>query len=607
MSKKGRSSIVLLVMVVSGLLLAPLLYLALAAQFDPIDQDALDEQITFLQATAVDGPGALQARFLAERDLDLTFLVPGTEYGINHSAGFAVFNPEDFVGWEKALEPAELNGVAVYPVTLAEDPDTRDTIFYNGLNEPIATLAAAPGYDPFAWLADWHPELYAENADPETLAWYKALCDPARVSVTFYLLPVESVEDMARAQLATVEVGRNASMNMMMGEGMPEPVTNLVIFAFEHATNGMVLGIGWPEEFTNNLEVFSRATIAITGWTVASTNLSTAGTNSLWWVDSSITSNTESRYYCVGNADHDSDSDGIADARERMIYGTDENKADSDADGLSDWDELFVAGTDPLIQDTDNDGIIDSEDQYPLIHGPVIVVSDPGTNQTMTQSFIIVTGTVSNEMALREIRVNSQPVGQQSTPTNGVVSFSHSLTFEDGLQEITVGASATNGSASLIRFCITVNATPPSVLIIQPTDYQVFTNQNVRVVVESDSNAAMITVNEQATIRQGYLYSAWITLEAGTNAISARSVEGGQALTNTVYVVCIISEDYPDEDADGDTVLNHDDYFPDDPTEWYDTDADGVGDNADPDPNDPSITSTITIDQPENGITIRAR
>jgi hypothetical protein len=210
-------------------------------------------------------------------------------------------------------------------------------------------------------------------------------------------------------------------------------------------------------------------------------------------------------------------------------------------------------------------------------------------------------------MALSEIRVNSQPVDQQSTPTNGIVSFSHSLTFEEGLQEITVAASATNGSGSLVRYYVTINALPPSVLIIQPTDYQVFTNQNIRVVVESDSNEATITVNEQSTIRQGFLYSAWLTLDAGTNAISARSVESGQAITNTAYAVCNISENYPTEDADGDTVLNQDDYFPDDPTEWYDTDADGVGDNADPDPEDPCITSTITIDQPENGITIRAR
>ncbi len=36
-------------------------------------------------------------------------------------------------------------------------------------------------------------------------------------------------------------------------------------------------------------------------------------------------------------------------------------------------------------------------------------------------------------------------------------------------------------------------------------------------------------------------------------------------------------------DSDGDGVPDEDDAFPDDPTEWVDTDGDGIGDNADPD------------------------
>jgi len=39
----------------------------------------------------------------------------------------------------------------------------------------------------------------------------------------------------------------------------------------------------------------------------------------------------------------------------------------------------------------------------------------------------------------------------------------------------------------------------------------------------------------------------------------------------------------PDLDPDGDGVANRDDAFPGDPTEWVDTDLDGIGNNADPD------------------------
>lgn len=55
----------------------------------------------------------------------------------------------------------------------------------------------------------------------------------------------------------------------------------------------------------------------------------------------------------------DDDGDGIPDAVEIAIYGTDPFKADTDADGLSDSNEVFVTGTSPLMEDTDNDDLLD--------------------------------------------------------------------------------------------------------------------------------------------------------------------------------------------------------------------------------------------------------
>ena len=48
------------------------------------------------------------------------------------------------------------------------------------------------------------------------------------------------------------------------------------------------------------------------------------------------------------------------------------------------------------------------------------------------------------------------------------------------------------------------------------------------------------------------------------------------------------SLDIPDIDSDGDGVNDQDDAFPNDPTETKDTDGDGVGDNSDAFPNDAS-------------------
>ena len=54
----------------------------------------------------------------------------------------------------------------------------------------------------------------------------------------------------------------------------------------------------------------------------------------------------------------DSDEDGITDADELFIYGTDLLDADTDNDGLSDSEESFY-GSDPLNADSDGDGILD--------------------------------------------------------------------------------------------------------------------------------------------------------------------------------------------------------------------------------------------------------
>jgi hypothetical protein len=55
----------------------------------------------------------------------------------------------------------------------------------------------------------------------------------------------------------------------------------------------------------------------------------------------------------------DSDGDGLSDASETNIYGTDPYDADTDDDGIKDGEEVFTYNTDPLLPDTDGDGIQD--------------------------------------------------------------------------------------------------------------------------------------------------------------------------------------------------------------------------------------------------------
>ena len=61
----------------------------------------------------------------------------------------------------------------------------------------------------------------------------------------------------------------------------------------------------------------------------------------------------------AGPGELDSDGDGLTDADEINIYGTDPYNPDTDGDGLTDGEEVKVYGTDPLNPDTDYDGLTD--------------------------------------------------------------------------------------------------------------------------------------------------------------------------------------------------------------------------------------------------------
>ncbi len=62
-------------------------------------------------------------------------------------------------------------------------------------------------------------------------------------------------------------------------------------------------------------------------------------------------------------SDNDQDRDGIPDEEESDL-GTSKVDFDSDGDGLSDAAEINVWGTDPTVKDTDGDGFADGWEVY---------------------------------------------------------------------------------------------------------------------------------------------------------------------------------------------------------------------------------------------------
>lgn len=71
----------------------------------------------------------------------------------------------------------------------------------------------------------------------------------------------------------------------------------------------------------------------------------------------------------------DSDGDGISDADEVALYGSNPLDADTDGDGLNDSEEV-AAGTDLLDADSDDDGILDGEEVHEIHTNPLVAEFD---------------------------------------------------------------------------------------------------------------------------------------------------------------------------------------------------------------------------------------
>ncbi len=156
-------------------------------------------------------------------------------------------------------------------------------------------------------------------------------------------------------------------------------VSNIVLSLLPPSGGGVRIQIDYPSAFSSRLDIYISTNLQARQWFLREVVLPTAGSNALEWTDSA-SPGSRLCFYQAGNADLDTDQDGLADAREILIYQTAPGIPDSDADGVPDGAEVSRS-TDPLSGDSsritlyaDSDAGSDGYDGFaPVVagsHGP---------------------------------------------------------------------------------------------------------------------------------------------------------------------------------------------------------------------------------------------
>ena len=294
---------------------------------------------------------------------------------------------ESFLG---DLLGEDKNSVSVYPLSLALDPKTRETLVYNAEGSLMAVLPA----------------------DGKNRIWPKG-ADPSRVHLRMDLLPIEDVEpylysetrveDALAAQMIakSKKLGGTASKGLGTGEfgicgirkttngTMLVSVTNgadiAEVYAYTVAHTSSVAVATWTNEYdeviTDTNVLWHPVSPPFNGkkgtWTNQTTNLALTGGAGVW-EDVNISSNDRVRFYAAAKRS-DADADGLSDGMEAYVFHTNPDNYDSDGDFLPDaWEAGW--GLSPCVSnsptsDWDGDGLCD-RDEYRYCTDPTSVDTD---------------------------------------------------------------------------------------------------------------------------------------------------------------------------------------------------------------------------------------
>jgi hypothetical protein len=169
---------------------------------DPLAAEVRAEYESHLSLYRMTDISALDGLYAKHQITFLPIVPPGLDVLVQPASPFVIpFDwqnfPEEF---NKRLIGEMKHGAPVYFVRVAEDPKTREIVFYNADGEEIYALPPPKDYDLYWFVKSWFPGLLSGRYDIETTDYLLEMYDPSRVQMIVNLVPTENLFDYLTAE-----------------------------------------------------------------------------------------------------------------------------------------------------------------------------------------------------------------------------------------------------------------------------------------------------------------------------------------------------------------------------------------------------------------------
>jgi hypothetical protein len=222
--------------------------------------------------------------------------------------------------------------------------------YLNATGGLVQTTGVPAGYDPTQLVHAAYGQPPAWLSAPDRELWYADRL-PERIRVSAELIATSAVPDYLALLTNGIGTGWDGVTNVPL---LTLYSNDLALVRMEQASEQVAAWVHAPAG-VGRVDLYGSGDLLFPlGWQLLATL--GPGADPRYWSGSS---SDPLRTLAAGNPGVDGDGDGLADARELLLYGTDPGVSDTDGDGLLDGEEINRYDLDPMDADTDGDGYTD--------------------------------------------------------------------------------------------------------------------------------------------------------------------------------------------------------------------------------------------------------